>query len=234
MENSAPSPAPPATMPQIKYDLRSLTMRNQLTIFTCFTVFSLAIAGCTSQPSPPPQKKGLKTDVTTESAPESTEKKEDTRKLPDFPRSPTKLTLYSIDFRDEDRSGGVKNDGKERLVNYLVLGKVEVRDTAKREAIMAAIRKALHEPAEPLKCFDPRHGLKIVDEKGVTEMVICFECFQFISTGAHPSQPWETISATPQELLTSILKEAGIEVLPGMEELMKQRREQQEFEKQLR
>jgi len=65
-------------------------------------------------------------------------------------------------------------------------------------------------------------------------MVICFECFQFISTGAHPSQPWETISATPQELLTSILKEAGIEVLPGMEELMKQRREQQEFEKQLR
>ena len=209
-------------------------MRNPLTIFTCGAIFSLAIFGCSSQPSPPPQKTGLKTGVTTESAPESTENDGASRTLPDFPKSPTALTLYAVDFRDEENPDEPKNDGKERLVNYLVLGKVEVRDTAKRESIMGAIKQALREPAEPAKCFDPRHGLKIVDEKGVTEMVICFECFQFTSTGAHRSEKWETISATPQELLNSILKEAGIEVLPGMEELIRQRQEQQEFEKQLR
>ena len=209
-------------------------MQNPSTIFTCSAMLSLAIFGCSSQSAPPPEKTGLKPNVTTESALELTEKEEVSRKLPDFPKSPSALTLYAVDFRDEEKTNGPKNDGKERLVNYLVLDKVEVRDTAKRESIMGAIKKALREPAEPAKCFDPRHGLKIVDEKGVTEMVICFECFQFTSTGAHRSEKWETISATPQELLNSILKEAGIEVLPGMEELIRQRQEQQEFEKQLR
>jgi hypothetical protein len=209
-------------------------MRNPLTIFTCVAAFSLTLFGCSSQPSPPPQKAGLKPNVTTESAPEPTVKEEISRNLPDFPKNPTALTLYAVDFRDEAKPDEPKNDGKERFANYLVIGKVEVRDAAKRESIMVAIKKALHEPAEPAKCFDPRHGLKIVDEKGVTEMIICFECRQFTSTGAHRSEPWETISATPQDLLNSILKEAKIEVLPEMKELIRQRQEQQEFEKQLR
>jgi hypothetical protein len=198
----------------VNYSLRSLMMRNPLTIFTCVAIFALAIVGCSSQPSPPPQKTGLKTDVTTESAPKSTEQVEVSQNLPDFPKSPTTLTLYAVDFRDEEFPNEPKNDGKERLGNYLVLGKVEIRDSAKREAVMTAIKKAIREPAEPAKCFEPRHGLRVVDVKGVTDIVICFHCFQFISTGAHRSTGYETISATPQESLNRILREAGIDVVP--------------------
>jgi len=197
-------------------------------------MIALVILGCSSQTSPPLEKAVSKTEVTTESPPESTAKEEASRKVPDFPDSPTTLTLYSVDFRDEEFPDNPKKDGKERLLNYLVLGKIEIKDPAKRKSIMAAFKQAIREPAEPTKCFDPRHGLKVVDEKGTTEIVICFHCFQYISTGAHPSDGYEIISAKPQELLNSILKEAGIEVLPGMEELMKQRRDQEEFQKEIR
>lgn len=209
-------------------------MRYSLKLFTCGVVISLVILGCSSQTSPPAEKTDSKSEVTTKSPSESPTTGEESRKLPDFPDSPTTLTLYSVDFRDEEKANrDEKRDGKERLLNYLVLGKTEIKDPEKRKSIMAAFKQAIREPAEPTKCFDPRHGLKVVDEKGVTEIVICFHCFQYISTGAHPAR-YETISAKPQELLDSILKEAGIEILPGMEELMKQKRDQEEFEKELR
>lgn len=131
-----------------------------------------------------------------------------------FPDSPTGLTLYSLDFRDEESRSEPKNEGKERFGKYLVIGRTEIKDSAKRETIMAAVNRAIGEPAEPKKCFWPRHGLKIVDSKGTTELVICFHCSQYISTGARPSDGYETISDSPQELLNNILKEASIEVVP--------------------
>src|SRR5436190_6227527 len=131
-----------------------------------------------------------------------------------FPDSPTELTLYSLDFRDEEFPSKPKNDGKERFGKFLVIGKTEIKDSARREAVMAAVNRAIGEPAEPKNCFWPRHGLKIVDSKGTTELVICFHCEQYVSTGAQRSDGYKTISASPQELLNSGLKEAGIEIVP--------------------
>jgi hypothetical protein len=203
-------------------------MRSAQAIFICGVFFSLGILGCSSQPSQSQQKDHptvAPQQAKTESQllPESTEKKTESDAPSVFPDRPTELTLYSLDFRDEEFPNERKNDGKERFRNYLVIGKTEFKDSAKRESIMAAVNQAVREPAVGAKCFDPRHGLKIVAENGTTEVVICFACSQYNSTGAYRSDGYPLISSSPEAMLNSILKEAKIEVLPGMEELMRQR-----------
>ena len=128
--------------------------------------------------------------------------------------APSELTLYSLDFRERRIDPIVDDDKRERFGDFLVLGKVKVEEAAKRKEIMAAIHKAIPNNSEGPACFWPRHGLKIVDSKGITEMVICFQCVQYTSTGAHAIEGYGTISPAPNPLLNKILNDAGVEIVP--------------------
>lgn len=127
---------------------------------------------------------------------------------------PRELVLYSLDFRERRIDPIADDDNRERFGDFLVLGKVKIEEAAKRKEIMAAIHKAIPNSSEGPACFWPRHGLKIVDSKGTTEMVICFQCVQYTATGAHAIEGYGTISPAPKPLLNKILNDAGVEIVP--------------------
>ena len=130
--------------------------------------------------------------------------------------TPSELTLYSLDFREirERLIDPIPDDKRERFGDFLVLGKVKIEESTKRKEIMESIHKAIPNGAEGPACFWPRHGLKIVDSKGTTELIICFQCVQYKATGAHAIDGYGTISAAPKPLLNKILSDAGVEIVP--------------------
>lgn len=130
--------------------------------------------------------------------------------------APSKLTLYSIDFREVlmEESEKPKDDNRERIAGWPVIGKIEISDPQQRKEIMDSIREAIRKPDEQKKCFWPRHFIRVVEGAGTTEIGICFECRGYAASGAHPSDGIEPISNRPEELLNKILKEGNIEVLP--------------------
>src|SRR5689334_19527440 len=82
---------------------------------------------------------------------------------------PSKLTLYSIDYREagmEDVGEPTndvksKNAGKERIGPWVVLGKIEIKDPKQRKEIMDSIREAIRNPDPQAKCFWPRHLIRV-------------------------------------------------------------------------
>jgi hypothetical protein len=133
---------------------------------------------------------------------------------------PTKLTLYSIDFREvapefqEEETEKPKNDGKERIGGYVVLGKIEIKNPQQRKEIMDSIREAIRKPAEQAKCFWPRHLIRLEERKGASEIVICFSCSGYTASGHLATEGIQPISDHPKALLNSILKDAKIEMVP--------------------
>ncbi|MCE9526224.1 MAG: hypothetical protein K8R36_09245 [Planctomycetales bacterium] len=113
-----------------------------------------------------------------------------------------------------EKSKRPTNDGKERIGEYVVLGKVEVEDPQQRKQVMDSIRQAIHKGGTQKMCFDPRHILRVVDGEGTTEFTICFQCSNYTATGARSSGGMKAISEDPKGLLNSILEGAKIEIVP--------------------
>jgi hypothetical protein len=134
---------------------------------------------------------------------------------------PAKLTLYSIDFREAaeeyrniEEPEKPKNDGKERIGDYIVLGKIEIKDPQQRKEIMDSIREAIRKPVDEAKCFWPRHLIRVEEREGASELVICFECSRYMASGHLATEGIRPISDQPKVLLNSILKDAKIEMVP--------------------
>jgi hypothetical protein len=129
---------------------------------------------------------------------------------------PRKLTLYSLDFRETflEKSKRPHDDGKERIGEYVVLGKIEIKNPDQRKEIMDSIDQAIREGGQQKSCFDPRHLLRVVDDEGTTDYTICFQCSNYTATGAHSSDGMKAISDQPKGLLNSILEGAKIEIVP--------------------
>jgi hypothetical protein len=59
---------------------------------------------------------------------------------------------------------------------WRVLGSVEVLDNETRQTLFAALAASVVESDSVAGCFNPRHGIRIVDDGKTTDYVICFEC----------------------------------------------------------
>ena len=59
---------------------------------------------------------------------------------------------------------------------YPVLGKIEIKDSTKREALLIELQTAMENYGEQSKCFNPRHGIRAARGDEIVELVICFEC----------------------------------------------------------
>lgn len=135
---------------------------------------------------------------------------------------PTKLTLYSIDFREagmEDvgeptNEVKAKNAGKERIGAWVVLGKVEIKDPQQRKHIMDSIREAIRKPDPQAKCFWPRHLIRVEELAGSSEITICFQCHGYEASGQFATEGIKPISDRPKVLLNKIFAEAKIEMVP--------------------
>jgi len=114
-----------------------------------------------------------------------------------------KVELYSLEPR------GAK--GKDLFHDYTVLGKVELKDKADRADAVKAVAGALG-VGSGAKCFDPRHGMRLVRGGKSVDLVICFRCSNVRVYGltANDKSVRVTTAKTAQEALDKILSGANV------------------------
>lgn len=131
-----------------------------------------------------------------------------------LPDDPDQLTLYSIDPSGKERKPGAGQDKGELLYGYPVLGKVAVADPERRRAVTAAIKTAIRDKSViQMKCFDPRHAVRVVKGSETIDLVICFHCHNY--DGFRNDEPatkngTPSISSSAQPLLDQLLRDAGV------------------------
>jgi hypothetical protein len=138
-------------------------------------------------------------------------------------RSAEQLVVYSIDGREDDGGDSERSRGHGvpkaigEFHGFPVLGKVEISDAAARREIIGALKDGMaRAPAMPRPCYWPRHGLRIVANGLILEVVICFECEALqIFDGEQMRQGLINRDAKPE--FDKPLRDAGVPITPGSE-----------------
>ncbi len=87
-------------------------------------------------------------------------------------RQPRQMTLYSI-HPEEDASALV---GAQLFHGYRILGQTPVSTLADQRHVAEAIERAVLNFPAPASCFNPRHALRVSDDRDTYDLVICYEC----------------------------------------------------------
>jgi hypothetical protein len=132
-------------------------------------------------------------------------------------RSVETFTLYSVLGEPAPPETALPNTG-EWVHGFPVLGKVDISNAEAKKSIVDALHQGIPKTNSPQpKCFNPRHGIRIKRYGITTDHLICFECGQIRSFG--PLSVYPLVSATdgtPQKILNSHLRKAGITLDPSM------------------
>jgi hypothetical protein len=82
-----------------------------------------------------------------------------------------KIEVMALDPRGGDES-------KDAFHDYKVLARTTVKDEDARKTLAAAVLKGIAEGEAITKCFEPRHGLRVVSKRKTHDFVICYQCTQ--------------------------------------------------------
>ncbi len=126
------------------------------------------------------------------------------KKLPDATRSvlssATTLNLMSLDPTPTSTAG----DGT--FHGYPISKQITVTDPKQREAIASAIVDGVNSSGDEVAaCFNPRHGLRIMNAGKQHDFVICFECFQIRHYVGSDLQKGLPVTAKPQAVFDRVL-----------------------------
>ncbi len=137
------------------------------------------------------------------------------------------LEVFSLDPRDMLWLGDPVGSDPSRFRNVEVRGSTRVQDAATRQELVREVFHNFHPDKQDLRpygmgpayCFEPRHGLRVVDAAGTIDAVICYECGRMIvySTG----EPWEgyiLYYGYGREQLQGVLQAAGVPLPPKPDE----------------
>lgn len=120
-------------------------------------------------------------------------------------RGAIKLEVLSLDPAKFDEKG----KEPEFFQGYRVMGRIEIpkseRFDALRDSLIAGVA-----PASMLRCFSPRHGVRVVTKKRTMDLVMCFECGRTVVVGLPEQDPPLSVDFINSDLLNKILDEAGI------------------------
>src|SRR5436190_15427716 len=84
-----------------------------------------------------------------------------------------KLILFSLQPEG-------KSFDAEDFHGYKVLKQTEIKEESFQKLIKNTFLKSLTDRNESAKCFEQRHGLRILRESSTLDLVICFECRNFV------------------------------------------------------
>jgi hypothetical protein len=108
----------------------------------------------------------------------------------------------------------LKPDEKEKAQDgfhgYPVLGTTAVKDADTRKQLVESLTKGMEGKIDPARCFIPRHGVRATHDGKTVELVICFECAQFLVHAPGAAGKRLLVNKTPEPLFDKVLKEAGI------------------------
>ncbi len=131
-------------------------------------------------------------------------------------KAPEKLTLYSLDGREERPEGEVKTPSKESFHGYPVLGKTEISLPEQRRELLTALNEAIkqHEGKPMAKCFWPRHAIRAIENGKTIDYIICFECSRFREFLGDKQQREVPINPMAQPTFDTPLRDLGIPIAP--------------------
>jgi hypothetical protein len=126
---------------------------------------------------------------------------------------PEKLILYSIDGTDDSEANrrARQAEGEDDFAGYPVLGKIELKSQKERNRLIAALQNAVAYPdGTPNRCFWPRHAILAVENGKTFEIVICFQCRQYMLNG----RGFPLIAKRPESMFNDYLRQHGIAIAP--------------------
>src|SRR5262245_59380637 len=92
-----------------------------------------------------------------------------------------------------------------------VIGKTMVKDPSTRERLVAALEKGVQEnKGDVMKCFNPRHGIRVTRDGMTADFVICFECFQAVVYVAGEKEQRFLITDSPAPVFNQTLQQANV------------------------
>jgi hypothetical protein len=129
-------------------------------------------------------------------------------------KSAERLVLYSIDGTRSD----FRPDEGSKLAEVVdtyggcpILGKVEVTNKNDRDKLVAKLQEAVARPDGPAaNCFWPRHAILAVENGQTLEIVICFQCRQYMLNG----KGFPLISRRASATFNDYLKRNNIPIAP--------------------
>ena len=92
-----------------------------------------------------------------------------------------------------------------------VIGKTTVEDSNTRKRLVAALGKGVEEnKGDSMKCFNPRHGIRVTHDGMTADFVICFECFQVVVYVTGDKEQRFLITASPAPVFNQTLQHAKV------------------------
>ena len=118
----------------------------------------------------------------------------------------TEFELFSLDPFPEKRANRKRN-----FRRWSILGSTIIKDQETRERLIAEFKTAVADHRGGAdKCFNPRHGIKVVHEGSTHEFVVCFECFQVRWYIDGVEKSGFLISDSPQASFDTVLTDAKV------------------------
>jgi hypothetical protein len=92
-----------------------------------------------------------------------------------------------------------------------VIGKTTIKDSNTRNRLVAALEKGVEEnKGDSMKCFNPRHGIRVTHHGMTADFVICFECFQAIVYIGGGKEHRFLITDSPAPVFNQTLRHAKV------------------------
>jgi hypothetical protein len=128
-----------------------------------------------------------------------------------IPASKVKLTLYSLDPHDARIFTRELPESSDKVFHgYPILGKAEIIPEQEKQRLLGGLAKGVREGNFGAWCFDPRHGLRVVNASATNDFVICYECLQVRAYGFSGGNSFST-SASPEAIFDGFLKKYKLE-----------------------
>ena len=92
-----------------------------------------------------------------------------------------------------------------------VLGKTTINDPNTRKRLIAALEKGVEEnKGDTMKCFNPRHGIRVTRDGKTAEFLICFQCFQAMVYVTGEKDQRVLITDSPAAVFNQTLQQAKV------------------------
>lgn len=116
------------------------------------------------------------------------------------------VTVYAIEPLSPSVRPASSTDARARFHQYPILKQVLVTDADKGRKLASEVSAAMRERAEPAKCFDPHHALRVRKGDTYFDLAICYSCNQVEIWGASYAGEIVTTSGKSQPALDAVLK----------------------------
>ncbi len=120
------------------------------------------------------------------------------------------LEVWSLDPSVDSRKEKVKKSALYPFHDNYSIGRAELQgDEAIHKLLLSIIRSIANGPDTNDLCFDPRHGLRIYDQKGFIDVVVCYECLQGVIYDGK-NEMWFRTSADAQADFDAVFAQLGL------------------------